>query len=93
LQITVVTNGNGVNSPRDWQITVNQLDCPLGQSRSSIDSMNQIRPFEAMEKPVRTPRGLVSDWLAPPGCLQYFPEPEGILDSFNFNDGKGFNTN
>jgi hypothetical protein len=91
MKITIVTNGNGVGGLSDWQITVNQLDCPLGQSRKfplAIDQ-NSMNPTQMNEKPVRTPRGIVSDFLAPPGCLQYFPESEGIIDSFNFNDGKG----
>jgi hypothetical protein len=92
LQITIVTNGNGLNQNilRDWQITVNQLDCPLGQSRSIANIMpDEINPTQIFEKPARLPRGLVSDFLAPPGCLQYYPEPEGIIDSFNFNNGQG----
>jgi hypothetical protein len=90
MKITIVTNGNGMSGLSDWQITVNQLDCPLGQSRKvqfAIDQQNSMNFTQ--EKPIRTPRGLVSDFLAPRGCLQYYPETEGRIDSFNFNDGKG----
>jgi len=27
--------------------------------------------------------------LAPPGCLQYYPDPNGIFESFNYNNGLG----
>lgn len=26
---------------------------------------------------------------APNGCLQYFPQPEGIIESFNYNNNQG----
>lgn len=28
-------------------------------------------------------------YAAPAGCLQYFPQPEGIIESFNYNGGTG----
>lgn len=28
-------------------------------------------------------------WVAPAGCLQYFPEAAGTVESFNFNNGNG----
>lgn len=28
-------------------------------------------------------------WVAPAGCLQYFPYPSGTIESFNFNNGNG----
>lgn len=28
-------------------------------------------------------------WIAPAGCLQYFPNPSGVVESFNFNNGNG----
>lgn len=40
-------------------------------------------------RPIRMPKMIGSDWVAPPDCLQYYVEPQGMLDSFNFNDGKG----
>lgn len=30
-----------------------------------------------------------SYWLSPIGCLQYYPEPQGFFESFNFLDGAG----
>ncbi|TMW43854.1 hypothetical protein DOY81_011065, partial [Sarcophaga bullata] len=30
-----------------------------------------------------------SFFLAPAGCLQYFPQNEGTITSFNYNQGKG----
>lgn len=93
VQISIVsTNGNG--NARDWLIEVNQLDCPLGQHRS-IDNVryNAMNPsaFNASElqRPIRTGKSIVSDWLAPPGCLQFHAQPEGTIKSFNFNGAQG----
>lgn len=85
LTITINTrNGNGNGVRPNWNIAVHQFECPLGQSRSlkAVDSA-QGRALNP------TPRTLVSDWLAPAGCLQYFVEPTGQIDSFNFNNGAG----
>lgn len=30
-----------------------------------------------------------SFWIAPMGCLQYFPETSGVIESFNYNNGNG----
>lgn len=93
MRINIVhTNGVG-NS--DWDIEVQQLDCPLGMSRS-IDNMryNIMNPMStlnatALQRPFRTGKAIVSDWLAPPGCLQYHPEPIGQISSFNLNNNQG----
>ncbi|CRL06773.1 CLUMA_CG019555, isoform A [Clunio marinus] len=89
LTVTITTRGgNGFTRP-EWNIAVHQLECPLGQSRS----LNVIQASTAqklkLNETVRTPRTLVSDWLAPPGCLQYYVQPSGQIDSFNFNNGQG----
>lgn len=92
--ITIIANGQG---NYNWDITVNQLECPLGQSRSigGFEMVNAMRASNAtaeMYRPVRTPKMIVSDWLAPPGCLQYFVEPTSSLifvESFNYNNGVG----
>lgn len=33
--------------------------------------------------------GSDADLIAPVGCLQYFPKPTGVINSFNFNEGLG----
>lgn len=85
LEITITTR-NGINGAMrpDWNIAVHQLECPFGQTRSFAD----VVPTEFNEIP-RSPRTLVSDWLAPPGCLQYFVQPTGQIETFNFNNGAG----
>lgn len=94
LEITVTTrngNGNGANGVRpNWNIAVNQIDCPLGQTRSLSSSVNSADTAgSSLMDILRAPRSLFIDWLAPPGCLQYFVQPTGQFDSFNFNNGVG----
>jgi hypothetical protein len=86
LRITIVSNGN---SRQDWNIAVHQLDCPFGQSRIQ----NFVQAASEIEKVAvnRQPRTFFSDWLAPPGCLQYHVNPNGIMETFNFNNGAGEN--
>lgn len=90
LEITVTTrngNGNGANGVRpNWNIAVNQIDCPLGQTRS-LKAAGTAE--SSLMDIIRAPRSIFIDWLAPPGCLQYFVQPTGQFDSFNFNNGVG----
>lgn len=92
LEVTITTrngNGNGVNGIRpNWNIAVNQLDCPFGQTRSLMPTAKAASDSGLMDL-IRSPRTIVSDWLAPDGCLQYFVQPTGQFDSFNFNNGVG----
>lgn len=78
-----------------WTVTVTQLECPIGAPRSmpSFRSLPEaepnaepraISPF--MERTFGTTSGF---WIAPVGCLQYFPHPEGTVESFNYNAGRG----
>ncbi|XP_055845647.1 uncharacterized protein LOC129911758 [Episyrphus balteatus] len=64
--------------PLSWNLEVTQLECPDGISlfRSS--------------QPEGRARGKKDGFLlAPAGCDQYYPETEGTVRSFNFNDGEG----
>lgn len=72
---------------QDWNIAVHQLECPFGQSRlqNSIQAAAQSEKIEVN----RLPRTIFSDWLAPPGCLQYHANPSGMVETFNFNNGAG----
>lgn len=85
LTINIVTNGNGNGARPNWRIAVHQFECPFGQTRS----MNAIQPVSHANEILRAPRTIISDWLAPAGCLQYFAMPTGQIESFNFNNGKG----
>ncbi|XP_070499320.1 uncharacterized protein [Chironomus tepperi] len=91
LEMTITTQPQGSFNPRStWKISVHQLECPLGQSRT-VKSVNEISTSENDSiLPIRQPRfGLFSDWVAPQGCLQYFPHPNGTVESFNLNNGVG----
>lgn len=35
------------------------------------------------------PRTIVTDWLAPQGCMQYFVQPTGTIETFNLAEGVG----
>lgn len=91
LTITINTangngNANGATRPQ-WDIAVHQLECGHGQSRS----LNAIEPASADEQHenIRSPRTFFTEWIAPAGCLQYFIERTGQIDTFNFNNGVG----
>ncbi|XP_034651432.1 uncharacterized protein LOC117890602 [Drosophila subobscura] len=61
-----------------WDMTVTQLECPEGASvRDLVD--------------VETRASTIKDgfFVAPPGCLQYFPHAKGVVKSFNYNEGAG----
>lgn len=79
-----MVNGNG---RQDWSIAVHQFECPFGQSRlqNSIPAASENENVGI----IRQPRTLISDWLAPPGCLQYHANPSGLIETFNFNNGAG----
>lgn len=67
-----------------YQIKVTQLECSLGSPLRSL-------PLVANVVNSIKPRTFFNDgfWIAPVGCLQYFPETEGVIESFNYNDGTG----
>lgn len=74
--VTAVRSGGSHLPPLSWDIRVEQLECPKGSPVRSL-------PVAA--------RSSFSDgwWIAPTGCLQYFPESSGTVKSFNYNNGVG----
>lgn len=64
-----------------WSIRVTQLDCAAGAPLLEIEPK-----FEELKTHTT---GVDSYWLAPNGCLQYFPETTGSIESFNLNNGAG----
>lgn len=74
----------------NWRLHVTQLECPLGSQLSrSLESetgevLSRLPEPRALQSRVVTDDGF---WIAPTGCLQYFPEPNGTVQSFNFNNG------
>lgn len=60
-----------------WNIMVTQLECPTGAAVRSVE------PYLFGS----TPKD--GFYLAPAGCLQYFPDSEGTVTSFNYNNGEG----
>lgn len=88
IKITIVSNGNGMlNARQDWNIAVHQFECPFGQSR--LQNAVQAASESDINVVNRQPRTFISDWLAPPGCLQYHANPSGMIETFNFNNGAG----
>lgn len=92
LKITIVSNGM-MNARQDWNIAVHQFECPFGQSRVSANPAQENfipATFESENVGIiRQPRTFISDWLAPPGCLQFHANPNGMVETFNFNNGAG----
>lgn len=65
---------------------------PIGSTTDEVivDAESSLREprtgHGAVEEPI--PAG-DAYWVAPTGCLQYFPMPSGTIESFNFNSGNG----
>ncbi|XP_068146362.1 uncharacterized protein [Drosophila tropicalis] len=74
----------GLPTP-SWDMTVTQLECPAGASVRSLDLEDQA------EITIESRASTIKDgfFVAPPGCLQYFPQAKGVVKSFNYNDGAG----
>lgn len=82
------TTNPGLITP-SWRIQVTQLDCPHGYSlRTSLDDSTS-REFTDFIIPETRSSSHDGFWLAPYNCLQYFPEPTGLIESFNLNNGAG----
>ncbi|XP_036347740.1 uncharacterized protein LOC118757110 [Rhagoletis pomonella] len=95
LAARVGSNGK-LPTPR-WNMVVKQLECTASATqRSAVDvaqdnddtttEAGNERIMRAME-----PRASFSDdfLIAPPGCLQYYPQSAGTITSFNYNGGVG----
>jgi hypothetical protein len=93
LEVTLNTQAllGNFNPRSTWKIAVHQFECPLGQTRAINPHKNaQNADHTFAHIPQRQPRfGFFNDWLAPPGCLQYFTQPNGTVESFNLNNGVG----
>jgi hypothetical protein len=88
VRIRLASRNSGLVRP-SWNIVVNQFECPLGMGRSLKNDDTSVKSTET-EMPIsRSPRTVFSDWLAPPNCLQYYPEASGQIESFNFGNGAG----
>uniref|UniRef100_T1GLF2 CUB domain-containing protein n=1 Tax=Megaselia scalaris TaxID=36166 RepID=T1GLF2_MEGSC len=59
-----------------WDIRVEQLECPKG---------SPVRAFPIAQRASFTDGW----WIAPVGCLQYFPDSTGTVTSFNYDNGLG----
>ncbi|XP_065368396.1 uncharacterized protein LOC135960921 [Calliphora vicina] len=70
---------NNLPTPK-WNIFVTQLECPVGAA---------IRGVVPIEPALGSSTIKDGFFVAPPGCLQYFPYAEGTVTSFNFDQGKG----
>lgn len=85
MQVTINTQ-SAIGQKSTWKIAVHQFECPLGQTRS-------IKPSSSSDEPkipsIQPKMGLFNDWLAPQGCLQYFVQQNGTVESFNLNNGVG----
>lgn len=64
-----------------WSIRVTQLDCAAGSPLLELEPK-----FEELKSHTT---GVDSYWLAPNGCLQYFPDTSGVIESFNLDNGAG----
>ncbi|KAH8402461.1 hypothetical protein KR009_012046 [Drosophila setifemur] len=75
--------GSGLPTPY-WDMTLTQLECPAGASVRSLDVEEDVPTIEGRATTITD-----GFFVAPPGCLQYFPQSKGVVKSFNYNDGEG----
>ncbi|XP_041983599.1 uncharacterized protein LOC121736462 [Aricia agestis] len=71
-----------------WKIKVTQLECfnTLGKYRDGIlDALTSALPSTPLSSTADRDEYLI----APPGCLQYYPDRSGYFESFNYNRGVG----
>lgn len=90
VEVTINTQDsvNNFNQRSTWKIAVHQFECPLAQQSRQIAS--EVNKDAQVAIPLRQPRlGFFSEWVAPQGCLQYFTQPNGTVESFNLNNGVG----
>lgn len=74
----------------NWRLHVTQLECPVGSQLSRSLESDTDEVFSGLPEPrsLRSRAGTDDGfWIAPTGCLQYFPETTGTVKSFNFNNG------
>ncbi|XP_039957339.1 uncharacterized protein LOC120772670 [Bactrocera tryoni] len=90
--VTAPRSGDGKLAAPRWNMHIRQLEYPSKSAlRGTIDSLEvEENDNEHLESDIG-PRASVADnyLLAPPGCLQYFPEAVGTITSFNYNGGSG----
>ncbi|GAB0091930.1 uncharacterized protein DMENIID0001_068470 [Sergentomyia squamirostris] len=82
-------------NPR-WRILVTQIECAPDAAAALRDGRGLSElGYPDMERDPRVyhtapPTYLLDQAiLAPRGCLQYFPNPSGVFESFNFRNGQG----
>uniref|UniRef100_A0A182T0V5 CUB domain-containing protein n=1 Tax=Anopheles maculatus TaxID=74869 RepID=A0A182T0V5_9DIPT len=80
-QIPTLTNPH-------WSIRVQQLECPTGMTAAAKDAARQLDVPEMLPLVARTLHPDIS-LLAPTGCLQYFSDSSGTVESFNLGAGVG----
>ncbi|XP_049278383.1 uncharacterized protein LOC125761367 [Anopheles funestus] len=71
-----------------WSIRVQQLECPTGMAAAAKDGARQLDPSEMVPLLARTLHSDVG-LIAPTGCLQYFSDTSGTVESFNLGSGVG----
>ncbi|EDW59909.1 uncharacterized protein [Drosophila virilis] len=83
LLISLANRAGGSSLPTpNWDMVVTQLECPAGASVREL--------FAPSDEPQARATSFTDGFLvAPPGCLQYFPQTKGVVKSFNYNDGHG----
>ncbi|XP_053672181.1 uncharacterized protein LOC128722536 [Anopheles nili] len=88
-----IANRNHIPNLRNphWSVRVQQLECPTGAAAASKDTFRQESAFDQPELLPLVARTFHNDigMLAPTGCLQYFPDTTGTVESFNLGTGEG----
>ncbi|XP_050540075.1 uncharacterized protein LOC126904832 [Daktulosphaira vitifoliae] len=82
---------DSTDSEPTWKLKISQIECqPNSMNWWKIKDMaRQVWDWEDEDdKDITTPKYA----LAPEGCLQYFTEKTGTIESFNYNKGLGHYT-
>lgn len=78
--VTILFQTNGFGTYR-WHIRVTQIDCTRNPHQKRALLSRQQRSLSFFQ-----PAQLKVSLPAPPGCLQYFDAPTGMVESFNFGE-------
>ncbi|XP_011186995.2 uncharacterized protein LOC105214977 [Zeugodacus cucurbitae] len=97
IDLSIVTTrrsgADGKQPTPRWNMIIKQLECSTESApRGTFDPRVEIeKEHNAHLESVIDPRTSSADdyLIAPPGCLQYFPQTVGTITSFNYNGGGG----
>ncbi|KAK6645279.1 hypothetical protein RUM43_001555 [Polyplax serrata] len=72
-----------------WKVKIRQLECQKGLQNQHLNAPSKLMALYHSLKNKKHHHKSDYELIAPPNCLQYHPEKTGVVESFNYNNGKG----